>query len=141
MVSENGAFVVTTGSVADLGDPDLPQPNAVCFMDGYFFFSIADGRCFASGLNATTIDATHFATAEGKPDSLHAPGAVRHHLVSLRLILDRGLDQHREPDRISVLARGRDPARAAGAQRPSPASRTASASGWCSWATTPAFIA
>ena len=75
VVSENGAFLVSSGSVVDFGDPDLPQPNAVCFMDGYFFFTIADGRCFASGINATTIDATHFATAEGKPDGLIRPVA------------------------------------------------------------------
>lgn len=72
-VSENGAFSVATGSVSSFADVDLPQPNSVCFMDGYFFFTIGDGRCFASGINDVTIDALHFTTAEGKPDTLLRP--------------------------------------------------------------------
>jgi hypothetical protein len=71
VVTEQGAFTVhaTTGA-ASLVDGDLPQPTDVCFLDGYFFFAIADGRCFASGLNATTINSLDVTQAEAKPDSL-----------------------------------------------------------------------
>lgn len=69
---DEGAFVLnpSNGDVDDFPDVDLPQPADVCFIDGYFFFPIGDGRCFASGLNATTISALDFITAEAKRDTL-----------------------------------------------------------------------
>jgi hypothetical protein len=67
---DNGARVVTASDVLDYPDANLPQPNSVCFLDGYFFFTIGDGRCFASDINATSVDANNFITCEGKPDSL-----------------------------------------------------------------------
>lgn len=70
LVTENGAFVFTSTSISAYPDVDLPQPVSVCFQDGYFFFPIAGGRCFASGLNDTTINALTVATAEAKPDGL-----------------------------------------------------------------------
>lgn len=73
LVTEGDAFKMVSEVVSSLGDADLPAPNAVCFLDGYFFFSIADGRCFASGLNAITINANDFATCEAKNDSLLRP--------------------------------------------------------------------
>lgn len=66
----NGAFVVTASSVTSYPDADLPASNSVCFIDGYFIFTTGAGLCFASGLNATTINALTFITAEGKPDGL-----------------------------------------------------------------------
>ena len=65
-----GAFTLASDVIASLADADLPSSIDVCFLDGYFFFVIADGRCFASGLNATTINANDFITAEAKSDSL-----------------------------------------------------------------------
>lgn len=73
IVCEAGVFTLSSGTIADLNDSDLPSPNAVCFLDGYFFFSIADGRCFASGLNATTVASNDFITTEAKPDTLLRP--------------------------------------------------------------------
>lgn len=70
LVTENGAFVFTAASVVVYPDADLPQPVSVCFQDGYFFFPIADGRCFASDLNSTAVNALSFASAEAKPDGL-----------------------------------------------------------------------
>jgi hypothetical protein len=72
VVTENGAFTldISDNSIDAYGDADLPQPTDVCFGDGYFFFAIQDGRCFASGLNSTSIVATDFATAESKSDIL-----------------------------------------------------------------------
>lgn len=59
---DNGAFALTTAGVAAApaaynGGGNLPQPNSVAFQDGYFFFTIADCRVFASGLNALTQNA------------------------------------------------------------------------------------
>jgi hypothetical protein len=66
----NGAFSSTGGGApaAYNGGGNLPQPNSVCFQDGYFFFTIGDGRCFASGLNALTQNSLTFITAQSKSD-------------------------------------------------------------------------
>jgi len=69
-VTENGVFTFTDSSVTELVDSDLPQPNSGTFIDGYGFFSIADGRCFSTGLNATTVASTDYIRAEAKPDGL-----------------------------------------------------------------------
>lgn len=69
-VTENGAFLATTSTITELTDADLPQPNSVCFLDGYFFFSVADGRLFASGLNATTINGLDYTTAQARAGGL-----------------------------------------------------------------------
>jgi hypothetical protein len=70
VVSELGAFVVTPTTVSALADPDLPQPNSVSPLGGYFVYTIGDGRIFASDLNTTAINALSFATAESNPDGL-----------------------------------------------------------------------
>lgn len=69
-VTENGTFIATTSAITELTDADLPQPNSVCFLDGYFFFSIADGRMFASGLNATTINGLDYTTCQSRAGGL-----------------------------------------------------------------------
>jgi hypothetical protein len=48
---DNGAYQLSTGGAPANynGGGNLPQPNSVWFQDGYFFFTIADGRVFASG--------------------------------------------------------------------------------------------
>lgn len=71
LVCQAGVFTLASDTIADLNDSDLPAPTDVCFLDGYFFFSIADGRCFASGLNDTTINANDFTTTEAKSDTLY----------------------------------------------------------------------
>src|SRR3974390_1603691 len=38
----------------------LPQPNSVCFQDGYFFFTVGNGQVFASGINSLTMNALSF---------------------------------------------------------------------------------
>ncbi len=67
---ENGGSVVTTSSVTNYPDPDVGQPNSVCHMDGYFFFTFGNGQCIASGLNTTDINPLDFITAESNPDGL-----------------------------------------------------------------------
>lgn len=70
VVSENGCFSVSTTAVSSFADSDLPQPNSVCALDGYFVWTIGDGRIFASDLNDVTVDALSFTTAESSPDGL-----------------------------------------------------------------------
>lgn len=66
---DNGAYQLSGGGpVAYNGGGNLPQPNSVANQDGYFFFTIADGRCFASGLNALTQNALTFITVQSKSD-------------------------------------------------------------------------
>ncbi|MEZ0171030.1 hypothetical protein [Microvirga sp. TS319] len=70
VVTEEGVFVVSTTTVSSYPDGDLPQANSVSFLDGFFLFTIADGRIYASDLNAPAVDALSFAKAEAKPDGL-----------------------------------------------------------------------
>jgi hypothetical protein len=64
----NGAFTLSGGGapVAYNGGGNLPQPNGVCFQDGYFHFSIGDNRLFASGINALTQNSNTFTTCNAK---------------------------------------------------------------------------
>lgn len=68
IVTENGAFSTTAAGVAPIAwaDPDLPVPNSVCFQDGYFFFGIGDRRVFATDINAVTVNALTFITAQSR---------------------------------------------------------------------------
>ncbi len=69
---DNGAFVVQAAGVPSApptaynGGGALPQPNSVCFQDGFFFFTIGDNRVFASGINALTQNANTFTTVTAK---------------------------------------------------------------------------
>lgn len=62
--------VITNGVVTDLEDTDLPPPNAVFFLGGYFVFTHANGRFSWSAIDDTGIDALDFASAEANPDGL-----------------------------------------------------------------------
>jgi hypothetical protein len=46
----------------------LPQPNSVCNQDGYFFYTIGDGRVFASALNSLAVNALTYITCQAKAD-------------------------------------------------------------------------
>ncbi len=70
IVTSGGYDEIASGAVAPFVDADLPAGNSVTFMDGYFFVTTADGRCFASGLNDTTFDENDYVTAEASPDGL-----------------------------------------------------------------------
>lgn len=69
-VADSTAYTIdaTTGA-ATLVDADLPSPTDVCSGDGYFFFPIADGRVFSSGVNATTVSALDFTRCNTRPDA------------------------------------------------------------------------
>src|ERR1044072_7378434 len=66
-VTEEGAFNLYIDDVPDnFADADLPQPNSVSGVKGYFAFTIADGRLFASDLNSVNLNALSFTTAPGR---------------------------------------------------------------------------
>ena len=64
-----GAYTFTTASLSVL-DVDGQLPNSVCFGEGYFFFTVGDGRCYASGLNATTVSSLDKIQTEAKAEAL-----------------------------------------------------------------------
>jgi hypothetical protein len=62
---DNGASNLFTGSAPTaFADADLPQPNSVSELHGYFLWTIGDGRIFASGLNAVTVATNSFTTEQ-----------------------------------------------------------------------------
>jgi len=66
-----GAYILTSSAVSAYPDADLPATvNSVTFLEGFFLFSVPDGRGFASELNSTDINALSFATAEARSDGL-----------------------------------------------------------------------
>jgi len=81
VVGAAGVFEVDDNSVTPFADEDVGSPNAVCFLDGYFFFTYGDGTCQASGINAVTIDTNDVATAESNPDGLSRPVPWRGQLL------------------------------------------------------------
>jgi hypothetical protein len=62
-----GAFV---GGVPTLytADTILPEPNSVCFQDGYFFFTIGSGQIYATGINSLSMNALTYITVQAKAD-------------------------------------------------------------------------
>lgn len=70
VVTEDAVYTYDDTSVTEFVDGDLPQPNSVCFIDGFFFYTIADGRCFASAINGTAVSGLDYIRAEAKPDGL-----------------------------------------------------------------------
>lgn len=64
-----GAFTFTTSAITVL-DVNSEVPNSVCFGEGYFFFTTPGGLCYASGINATTVNALDVIRAEAKPEAL-----------------------------------------------------------------------
>lgn len=69
-VTSAGMVEITGSGVSDFSDPDVPSPNSICFMDGFFFVTVADGRVFASGINDTGFSELDFASAEASVDGL-----------------------------------------------------------------------
>ena len=61
-------IVFSGAPLAYNGGSNLPAPNSVCFQDGYFFFTIAAGQCYATALNSLTLNALTYITAQSKSD-------------------------------------------------------------------------
>jgi hypothetical protein len=69
-VCDDGPFILTGGTKAAYPDGDIGSPNSVCFHDSYFMFGYGSGKIQASGVNATSINALDFTTAESNPDGI-----------------------------------------------------------------------
>ena len=67
---DNGAYILSGGGAPTLftGAGNLPQPNSVAYHHGYFFFTIADGRIFSTGVNDTVINTATYTTCLSKSD-------------------------------------------------------------------------
>jgi hypothetical protein len=61
-ISFSGAPLAYTGVGA------MPQPNSVCFQDGYFFFSVANGQVFATQLNSLAMNSLTYVTIQSHAD-------------------------------------------------------------------------
>lgn len=71
MVSDGTRAIIENDTVSPITDTDLPPPNGVCYIGGYFVFSISDGRYFWTSIDeGTAVDALDFASAEANPDGL-----------------------------------------------------------------------
>jgi hypothetical protein len=69
IVRDGVCYIYSAGTLAPIGDPDLPPPVSVFEVQGYFVFPIADGRFFLAGPNATSVDPLDLAEAEASADS------------------------------------------------------------------------
>jgi hypothetical protein len=64
-VTENGAFnLFVAGAPTSFADADLPTPNSVAHLGGYFVFTTLAGEIWASDLNDITVDALSFTNAQ-----------------------------------------------------------------------------
>jgi hypothetical protein len=50
------------------GNGILPEPNSICFQDGYFFFTVGSGTVYATVLNSLAINALTYVTIQAKSD-------------------------------------------------------------------------
>lgn len=69
-VTTAATYVLTSSSVTQLDEPDLPAPIDITFVDGYFMFATGGGQIYASGLNDTTVGALDFARPDARADRL-----------------------------------------------------------------------
>ena len=81
IVAERTVYLWQNGAVTLLNDPDLPAPNSVSFVDGYFVFAIDDARWFISAIDDSTVSALDFASAEANPDGLLRVAVVNRDLL------------------------------------------------------------
>lgn len=65
-----GTYGAFTGGnpTAYSGGGVMPQPNSVCFQDGYFFFTTADGEMFATGINSLSMSGLSKVIVQAKAD-------------------------------------------------------------------------
>jgi hypothetical protein len=64
-----GAYAFTTSGLTPI-DVNSELPNSVCYGDGFFFFTTPGGLCYASGINATTVNSLDVIRAEARAEPL-----------------------------------------------------------------------
>lgn len=94
--------IITGATVSDLSDSDLPPPNSVFPLAGYFVFTLPDGRYFWSAIDDSGVDALDFASAEANPDGLVIGKALGQVAV---LLGNRTTEFHALTGDASVFAR------------------------------------
>jgi hypothetical protein len=56
IVTDIGQYhILESGVLTQVADADLPAPNSIAYLDGFFLFGIEDGRIFASDLEDGTV--------------------------------------------------------------------------------------
>lgn len=71
-------YVIENDTVSQIPTSDIGAFNSIMFIAGYFLLTLADGRCFNTGLNdARSINGLDYFTAEGSPDGLLGGFALR----------------------------------------------------------------
>jgi hypothetical protein len=71
-IDPDGNIFTFTSSAVTSGwpDADLPAANSTCMLDGYGVFTTGQGLAYATDLNATSVNALSFGSANAKPDGL-----------------------------------------------------------------------
>ena len=71
IITNSGQYhILQSGTVSQISDVDLPAPNSVTYLKGFFLFSIADGRIFQSDLDASNVGALAFDSANSRSEGL-----------------------------------------------------------------------
>jgi hypothetical protein len=72
VITSAGQYYILEGGVlTQVTDGDLPTPNSVTYLKGFFLYSISDGRIFMSDLeDGTSIGALAFDTANTRSEGL-----------------------------------------------------------------------
>lgn len=70
VVTENGAFSVSTTAVTSFADSDLPQPNSCDALDGFILFTTRSGQLWATDLNDVSVNSLSFTPCQANPDGL-----------------------------------------------------------------------
>lgn len=70
VTSSGQYFILSNGVLTEPNDSDLPPPNSVCYLKGFFVFSIPDGRIFMSDLDASNVSALAFDSANSRSEGL-----------------------------------------------------------------------
>lgn len=71
IVTNSGLYhILQSGTISQINDADLPPPNSVAYLKGFFLFSIADGRIFQSDLDASNVGALAFDSANSRSEGL-----------------------------------------------------------------------
>jgi hypothetical protein len=81
--STGNIYICENDAVTVLDTTDIGSFNSVTFLDGYFVFTRENGEIYNSGINATTINGTDLAEAEGDSDILLGAIVLRQELWML----------------------------------------------------------
>lgn len=64
-------YILSGGTLTQIIDSDLPSPNSIAYLKGFFVYSISDGRLFMSDLeDGTSIGALAFDTANTRSEGI-----------------------------------------------------------------------